>query len=204
MVTNQLMIREKDAFVQRTKDGYFNATKLINSWNSKDGVQKKQLARYWENSGTNEFIEQLKKEGIEKPSITGRGTGPSAGTWMHPKLFIDFAMWLSVEFKSIVIDYVLDGLIKSRHDAGDYYNEMCAVIMEKYIEYNNVKPPATIYINEANMIKDIAKIERTRNELTEKELNKLTLLQKINAQLIREKVGKESRKRQLELFARSF
>jgi len=202
MKTSQIMIRS-DAFLQRTKDGFFNATKLLDYWNNLEGVQKKQMGRYKAIDSTKEFIEQLQKEGIEKPFISGRGSGEKAGTWMHPKLFIDFAMWVSVEFKSIVIDYVLDGLIKMRNDAGDYYNEMCAVIMNRYIDYYNSKPPALIFINEANMIKEIAGIDISRNEMSEAQLTKITLLQKINSQLIKDGVGKTSRKRQLEIFAKA-
>jgi len=124
MKTNQVMVREQ-GFIQRTSDGYFNANTLISEWNAKSD-NKKILGNYMKNESTTEYIEQLKKEGIEKPNISCRGTGEKSGTWMHPKLFIDLAMWVSVEFKSKVIDYVLDGLIKSRTDAGDYYNQMTA------------------------------------------------------------------------------
>ena len=38
MITNQLMIRKMGNFdvIQRTKDGYFNATKLIGDWDKKN------------------------------------------------------------------------------------------------------------------------------------------------------------------------
>ena len=38
MVTNQLMLRKMGKFdvIQRTKDSYFNATKLINDWDNKN------------------------------------------------------------------------------------------------------------------------------------------------------------------------
>jgi len=199
MVTNQNMVRDKESFIQRTKDSYFNATKLLDSWNKKPNVQKKQLARYYANTGTEDFINQLKKEGIENPYTAGRGKGENSGTWMHPKLFIDFAMWLSVEFKSIVIDYVLDGLIRTRTDAGDYYNEMCAMTMKSYIEKNGCKPPPMLYINEATLIKKITKIDKQRNEMTEKELYTITTLQKLNTQMIKEGIGRASRLKHLKL-----
>lgn len=202
MKTNQVMIREV-GYLQRTSDGYFNGTALLETWNRDNGYRK-QLGNYQSQKETKEFIEQLKKEGIEKPMITGRGKGENQGTWMHPKLFIDLAMWISVEFKSKVIDMVLDGLIISRTDAGDYYNEMTAVIMEKYIEFKGCKPPATLYINEANMIREMAGVgDKDRNEMTENELAKITTLQKVNANLISKNVGKESRKKHLLIIAES-
>lgn len=199
MKTNQIMVREQKGFIQRTNDEYFSATKLIEYYNTNH--KPKQLGKYRINNSTKAFIKQLQSEGIEEPVITGRGTGENSGTWMHPKLFVDFAMWVSVEFKSIVIDYVLDGLIKSRHDAGDYYKEMTVAILDSYVEFYNKKPSPFVYAAEAAMIKDVAGIEKDRNELTEKELNILTNLQKVNSVLITSKVGKKSRKRQLEIVA---
>lgn len=194
MKTNQIMIREI-GFKQRTVDCYFNANELLESYNE-CRKEKKLIANFNKNKETIEFIEQLKKEGIGQPLITGRGSGVNSGTWMHPKLFIDFAMWLSVEFKSKVIDMVLDGLILSRNDAGDYYKEMCATIMDVYIEVNGCKPNPMIYINEANRIKDLVN-PKNRNELTEQELKQITYLQKVNSMLIKKKIGKESRIKRL-------
>lgn len=195
MKTNQIMIRDNKSFVQRTKDGFFNANALLEDWNSKTKNKPLQLGNYKKNQSTKDFIQQLKAEGIDKPIISGRGK--NGGTWMHPKLFIDFAMWVSVEFKSIVIDYVLDGLIKTRHEAGDYYNEMCAKILDAYVEYYDRKPPAYIFINEANLIREMVTSKKDRNEMTEQELRQITYLQKFNAALIDEKIGKEARIKRL-------
>lgn len=201
MKTNQIMIRNNKAFIQRTKDGYFNANILLKDWNEKNINNELQLNNYKKNKSTIDFIEQLKKENIENPMITSAGT--TGGTWMHPKLFIDFAMWVSVEFKSLVIDYVLDGLIISRHDAGDYYNEMCATILSTHVEFYGTKPNPTLYIIEANRIKQLLKLEKVeRNLMTEKQLSAITQLQKLNSILLKDKVGKEARIKQLQLQAR--
>lgn len=187
MKTNQIMIRDDEAFIQRTKDKYFSATNLINNWNIKNPQNRKDVSKYKKNKSTVEYIQQLEKEGIEKPIKSS-----NKGTWMHPKVFIDFAMWISVEFKSKVIDYVLDGLIESRHNAGDYYNQMCAAILDTYVDIYNKKPPALIFKNEANLVKSLV-TEKDRNEMTEQELKQITYLQKVNANLIRKAIGKTSR-----------
>lgn len=192
MKTNQLMVRD-DGFIQRTKDGYFNANELLDYYNANNKPRK--LRTYTQNDSYTEYIEQLKKEGIEKPSITAKGR--NGGTWMHPKLFIDFAMWVSVEFKSRVVDYVLDGLIYSRNDAGDYYNQMCAAILDTYTSYYNRKPPAHIYINEAKLVRELVTTKKNRNEMTEQELKQITYLQKVNANLISKNIGKDSRIKRL-------
>lgn len=200
MKSNQIMIRQKDGFVQRTQDGFFSATELLSNWNNKEGVQEKQLAQFKKIKGTKDFIEQLKKENIETPMISGRGI--KGGTWMHPKLFIDFAMWVSLEFKSIVIDYVLDGLIGSRHDAGDYYNEMRAAILTRYVDYYKRKPNPLVYQAEARRIKLLLGLsKKERNVMTEKELSNITQMQKLNSILITRGIGVEARVRQLELQA---
>ena len=40
METNQIIIRDV-GFIQRTKDGYFNATKLLASWNKENKQQNR-------------------------------------------------------------------------------------------------------------------------------------------------------------------
>jgi hypothetical protein len=198
MKTNQIMIRE-NCIEQRTSDFYFNATLTIKFWNEKNPKEERNISEYQRLKSTKDFIDYLQKnEQIEKVYFSS-----NKGTWMHPLLYVDFCMWVSIEFKAMALKFVLDGLINTRHSAGDYYNEMCATIMERYVEYNGCKPPAMVYINEANMIKEIAGVDIPRNEMTEKQLSKITILQKVNSTLIKEKVGKESRKKQLELISRS-
>ncbi len=194
MKTNQLMLRG-EGFIQRTSDSYFSATKLIEKWNELSS-DKKILGNYMKLLSTDEYIKQLQKEGIGTPIIAVRGNSVNSGTWVHPKIFIDLAMWVSVEFKSKVIDYVIDGLIKSRHDAGDYYNEMTKSILDVYVDHYKVKPPAHIYIEEANFLKSLV-AAKDRNNMTENELKQLTYLQKFNSMLIRKKIGKESRVKQV-------
>lgn len=199
MKTNQIMLREN--FVeQRTSDSFFNATLTVKNWNDKNPKQSKGISEFLRIKSTVEFVEYLKEhEQIEKPYFSS-----NKGTWMHPLLYVDFCMWISIEFKTMALKYVLDGLINTRHSAGDYYNEMCATIMEKYIEFNGCKPAPMVYINEANLIREIAGVnDLPRNEMTEQQLNKITILQKVNCTLIKEKVGKDSRRKQLELISRS-
>lgn len=188
MKTNVIMVRNGIA-EQRTKDSFFNATLTLKNWNSNNPA--KLMTEYFRIKSTNDFIEQLRNEGIENPFEMSR-----KGTWMHPKLYIDFCMWVSVEFKSMVIDWVLDGLIKSRNDAGDYYNEMTAAILETYIDCYHTKPSPIIYIEEANRLKSLV-APKNRNEMTEDELKQLTYLQKVNTYYIKKRIGKESRIKKL-------
>lgn len=79
--------------VQRTSDKMFNATLLLKQWNESSGQQKKMI-HYTENISTNEFIKALLKEEDlkERNSVLIQSRGKDGGTWMHPLLFIDYAM----------------------------------------------------------------------------------------------------------------
>lgn len=131
MKTNQTLTRPMGEFsvYQRTSDGMFNATTLLKQWSESSG-QKKVIAHYFENSSTEEFVQTIQ----EKEKFTHRNSvyvksrasrGANAGTWMHPLLFIDFAMWINPAFKYDVLKFVYDELIKYRNEAGSTYRKMC-------------------------------------------------------------------------------
>lgn len=117
---------------QRTSDGFFNATALLRQWNK--GDKKKDLDDFLGNKMTKEYIkviesrENLNTQKSGDLKVVKSTRGKFGGTWMHPFLFIDFAMWLNVEFKYEVIKFVYDQLIQYRIEAGDTYREMAAEI----------------------------------------------------------------------------
>jgi hypothetical protein len=128
MKTNVIMERQIGnlTIFQRSKDYMFNATDLVRAYN-KDSGSKKELKEYLENKSTKEYIETMALDdefiiGGKVPIMKSRANkGENAGTWMHPYLFIDLAMWLNPDFKLKVVKMVYDGLIKNRHEAGDNY-----------------------------------------------------------------------------------
>ena len=128
MKTNQVLTRTMGEFsvYQRTSDGMFNATDLLKQWNETSG-QKKQMAHYTDNNSTEEFIEALMTEESfkERKSVVIKTRGKNGGTWMHPLLFIDFAMWINPSFKVKVLRFVYDQLVEYRHQAGNSYRRMC-------------------------------------------------------------------------------
>ena len=146
MKTNQIMKRNLADFVveQRTVDGYFNLTGLLNSWNTKMGT-KKELKDYLGNKATQEFIKALVEEenlnGEKSPYLASRGK--NGGTWAHPLLFIDFAMWLNPTFKVKVLKFVSDQMLSYRNEAGEAYKELASAVgkvipkqyMRKYMEH---------------------------------------------------------------------
>lgn len=131
MKTNQNMIRKMGEFdvIQRTSDSMFNATILIKQWNQYSGM-KKEIGDFFYNENTKEFISALViEENLNtqnSPYLTTRGK--NGGTWMHPLLFIDFAMWLNSSFKVKVLKFVYDEMIKYRNEAGDEYLNLGSAI----------------------------------------------------------------------------
>lgn len=134
MKTNQTLTRAMGKFevFQRTSDGFFNATALLKQWN-KDG-KRKDIDDFLSNKMTKEYItvieskENLNTQKSGDLKVVKSARGKNGGTWMHPFLFIDFAMWLNVEFKYDVIKFVYDQLIQYRIEAGDAYREMTTQI----------------------------------------------------------------------------
>lgn len=112
--------------IQRTKDGFFNATLLATQWNNTKGARKETNA-FLSLKSTKEFIESIEIDIQETSYVKSKASrGKNAGTWMHPFLFIDFAMWINPKFKLQVIKFVHDQLIEFRHDAADHYKELSA------------------------------------------------------------------------------
>lgn len=167
MKTNQNMIRKMGDFdvTQRTKDGMFNATALLKQWNEFSGMHKN-VQDFERLSSTKEFIQTIENDlsikmgdslkPINQALIKTRAKTDKKGkkiagaVWMHPYLFIDFAMWINPKFKLQVIKFVYDELIKHRHLAGDYYNKLCSSLarfkdvdfrelgkMLNYVVFNN-------------------------------------------------------------------
>lgn len=188
MKTNQILTRKMGDFKvnQRTSDGMFNATELLKQWNEKSGQQKK-LDHFFENNATEEFINAIVSEENynTRNSVYLKTRGKNGGTWMHPVLFIDFAMWINPKFKVKVLKFVYDELIKNRHNAGDNYrvlSQSVSKIVDKaflpvaiqnvakainYVVFN--KHEAGIRNTEANeqALKDLSALEVKLSELIE-------------------------------------
>lgn len=114
----------------------FNATALIKQWNNNVNTQnsgclrKKDIDDYFNNKNTQLFIQTIiERENLNTPKMVYLKTrGKDGGTWMHPLLFIDFAMWINPAFKYDVLKFVADQMIKYRNNAGDAYRELSSAV----------------------------------------------------------------------------
>lgn len=78
---------------RRTTDGYVNATAMAKA-------SGKQWHDYWRTDRTTEYLEALSAEtGISVSSLclTTKG-GAFQGTWVHPRVAVDFARWINPAF----------------------------------------------------------------------------------------------------------
>lgn len=207
------MIRNFDGneVTQRTDNSFLNATDLLKIYNETANTPKR-FADFWNNKATDDFLDALiHEENLNVYNSTPLKTelfivtrGKYGSTYMHPYLFVKFAMWLSATFEVKVIKWVYDNLIKVRNDAGDHYLEMTESIKDRYLEWSNgKKPDPLIFIKEANFIKQLAfgYTNKTRNEASEQELKLLNALQLANIKLIKNGLGKNERYKQLKDFA---
>jgi hypothetical protein len=140
MKTNVIMNRSMGGLTvnQRTKDGMFNATKLLEQWNKSKGLtgrKGKRIDDFLKLKSTEEFINALNEEilntdDVRYSEVYKSTRGKNGGTWMHPYLFIDFSMWINPKFKVQVIKFVYDELIKNRHSAGDNYKLLSTSVVK--------------------------------------------------------------------------
>lgn len=139
------MIRPMGQFqvIQRTKDGMFNATALIKQWNNNVNTQnsgclkERQLDNFWKISNLDQLMSEIALNELNFKSVdftelknvlSKTSKGKDGGTWMHPILFVKFAMWLNPRFEYHVLKFVADQMIKYRNDAGDAYRELSSAV----------------------------------------------------------------------------
>jgi hypothetical protein len=204
MKTAQIMKRDLNGYgiSQRTSDSYFNASELIKKINEVKNTDKR-IREFMDNKSVKEYMQALVNE-LNLSSDKGSylvndlciiNMGRNSNTWMHPYLFIKFAMWLSPEFEVKIIRFVYDNLVAFRNQAGDYYKEMCEVMNNKYLEYYEKKPDPLLFIKEANYLNQLVFGigAGQRNEASEQQLDLMNRLQKANIKMIHEGKSKQER-----------
>lgn len=190
MKTNQTLTRPMGNFevFQRTQDGFFNATALLKQWNSQSKSERK-MDNYFNVKGTNEFVDTImKRENLHTPKMvylkSRASRGINSGTWMHPMLFIDFAMWINPEFKYDVLKFVYDQLIQYRNEAGNAYKDMCAAIAS-VSKNDEIAKNISKIAKAVNIVVYGRHIKEARNKMAEENsMKELVSLQSNVAQLI--------------------
>jgi hypothetical protein len=144
--------------LQRTSDGMFNATALLKQWNAYSGQDKRMndyfniqptkefldalksdavITASAENQRVTanpqsengiSFSADSQQVADRRLYIIRKGGKDGGATWMSDLVFLDFAMWLNAAYKVKVLQFVIDQLVRLRHDVGDNYNAMTRAI----------------------------------------------------------------------------
>ena len=168
-------------------DGWINATVAAASF-------EKAPNEWLRLSSTDEYIEKLANRMAESNTvksritlvITRRGNTSNSGTWLHPKLAVKFARWLSVDFE-IWCDEQIDSLVRgdvsswkhARQQSAVSYRGLCDALTIYYEEMGKIPKPHH-YMNEARLINEAITGQfsgRNRDQLTEAELVLVTLME---------------------------
>ena len=125
----QVLHTQNSGYVKNSTE---NQQVILHTQNS-PYLKKKDIDDFFLNKSTQEYIQVImQKENLNAETsvyLKSRASrGVNAGTWMHPMLFIDFAMWLNPSFKYDVLKFVYDEMIKYRNLAGDSYKELCSAV----------------------------------------------------------------------------
>lgn len=167
--------------------GWLHATEIAERFG-------KEPAQWLRLDSTKEYIERLSermdKSNVGKSHITlvktRRGNTSTSGTWLHPKLAVKFARWLSVDFE-IWCDEQIDALVRgdqanwqqARQQSAVGYRGLCEALAIAH-EENGKTPQRHHFINEAKLINQVITGEfagRNRDELTAHELLLVTLIE---------------------------
>lgn len=105
--------------VRFNSEGWINATDVAKRF----GKEPHEWLRLPETKG---YLEAMAKTGIF-PELTRTARGRAGGTWLHPKLAVAFARWLSPEF-AVWADLQIDALLHSYEPARLRFDRACKVL----------------------------------------------------------------------------
>ena len=143
--------------IQRTEDGYFESNSLLSQWNNVKDNPRRDMSKYLSSPKTIEFINTIKSKsqnsevGDYQVVIRKHGKSMKEGgrskdeIYMHPYLFLDFAMWINPSFKYDVLKFVSDQMIEYRNMAGDSYQKLAKAVLSicgNRNSYNTMKKVA--------------------------------------------------------------
>lgn len=182
MKTQQIMMRDFSGHAIRQN----HITLMFSANDMAKLFPEKNLENWLGNQSTKEFCETIAmREGLEKINViyrSGKKTGDERGTWLHPLMAVDLAMWLNPNFKYDVLKWVQDHLCIARDNAGESYKDMCATIQTVFGADCHPKK----YIEECDLVQTLAGIKRKdRNISTKEQLDKLTKLERWNNKLLK-------------------
>ena len=183
--------------------GWFNATAAADKFG-------KRVQHWLDNKETQEYIEKLNSRlsgdlNTDATGIISTKKGRNGGTWLHPKLAVAFARWLSVDF-SIWCDEQIDKIIHGERETIDWgmmrhasksSNKVANEILQMVRNEQGKGTKHFHYANEAKLVNFAltGKFEPIdRDSLSAEDLDLLASLENRNSVLIGREVDRETRK----------
>jgi len=197
MKTLQIMSRnyKKRQIKQRSDNRFLCATDLLKIHNENRDLHENEkiLADYYKLNSTKDIMKEILQDVnmenslyLSTEELKCVKKGKFGGTYLHPYLFIDFAMWLSPRFRLQAIKWVHDRLIDLRHVVGDEYKELTSAV-QKYLE----TPDYRRYKEEARLVKEVTfgmVTNKKRNNMSQKELDLMAQIQRADINLLKKGV----------------
>lgn len=101
--------------MQRTEDGYINLNQMAEATG-------KRVDNWLVTKSAKEFIAVFDAKNSGETPLNSRelkaisaDQGRNGGTWAHPKVAIQFAIWCSAEFANLVSDWVFDWMTTGKN-----------------------------------------------------------------------------------------
>ncbi|WPE25039.1 hypothetical protein PshuTeo1_07340 [Pseudomonas hunanensis] len=151
------------------------------------------------------YLEALAKYG-KIPHLVSTRRGRNGGTWLHPKLAVVFARWLSVDF-AVWCDDQIDALLRgeqgnwqqARLQSAVGYRGLCDALAVA-CEERGTSPQRHHFINEARLINQVITGQfagRDRDQLSAEELLLVSLIEIRDVLLIGQGKDFDARKKAL-------
>lgn len=185
-----------DSIVTFNSSGWINATAIAEA-------HGKRIDHWLANKETKDYIEKLNTRNHGELIKAKRGR--NGGTWLHPKLAVVFARWISVDF-AIWCDERIDEIIhgspesndweKLRHQAASSYKVMSA-ILDSRRQLDGKKTKSFHYANEAKLVNWALTGEYKaldRESLSANDLDLLAKLETLNSVLISDGADRDKRR----------
>jgi hypothetical protein len=117
---------------QRRTDGYFNATAMSKAYQVGIG-QRRDVTESLDNKRVQQSITHLSlKTGIPVFKLVESKAGRYGGTWIHPKLAVRFAIWLSDEFGYFVEEWFEEWLVASHSQINPDLEQQWVIVQQRY------------------------------------------------------------------------
>ncbi|MCW8158983.1 DNA-binding protein [Stutzerimonas stutzeri] len=107
--------------VRFKSDGWINATEAARSF----GKEPHEWLRL---PDTKAYLDAMAKTGIF-PELILTKRGRSGGTWLHPKLAVAFARWLSADF-AVWADLHIDALLRGELTEKQQFDRACKALSD--------------------------------------------------------------------------